>query len=267
MSSFLPEWMKEETHSVPVKGQDGFLTHSLLEFCRLFRKIDLNKRAADEKAHAGIKLLCALGMILLMALSPAFYFTLTVAAMFLLFLSMQQIEILKDVTENASAAAILSFLIMLPAYFLSGSMAFLTITVKVFLSVAMLSYVSVSSPWNQITASLNQIHIPSIVIFILDLTLRYIELLGRKAEEMLTALQLRNLSRSCDHQKSFSGILGTLFLKAADYGHQTSEAMECRLYNGTICSQKREKLNRYDLMLLAVLLFCFFFFIYSGRRI
>ncbi len=267
MSSFLPEWMKEETRPVTVKGQDGFLTHSLLEFCKLFRKIDLNKQAADQKAHAGIKLLCALVLILLMALSPAFYFTLTVAAAFLLFLSMQRIEVLKDVVENASAAAILSFLIMLPAYFISGSMAFITITAKVFLSVAMLSYVSVSSPWNQITASLNQIHIPPIVVFILDLTLRYIELLGRKAEEMLTALQLRNLSRSSDHQKSFSGILGTLFLKAADYGHQTSDAMECRLYDGTICTRKQEKLNRYDGILLAVLLVYLFLFIYSGRHV
>lgn len=265
MSTSLPEWIKEETRPVTVKGQDGFLTHSLLEFCRLFRKIDLNKQSSDTKAHAGIKLLAAFVLILLIALSPAFYFTLTVAAAFLLFLSFQRIEILKDVIENAAGAAFLSFMIMFPAYFLSGSMAFITITVKVFLSVGMLSYVSVSSPWNQLTASLNRIHLPSIVVFILDLTLRYIELLGRKAEEMLTALQLRNLSRSRDHQKSFSGILGTLFLKAADYGHQTSDAMECRLYDGTIHSSKPEKLNRYDVFLLAILILYVFLFFYSER--
>ncbi|MGN1389035.1 MAG: energy-coupling factor transporter transmembrane component T [Bulleidia sp.] len=267
MSSTLPEWMKEETHPAAAKGQDGFLTHSLLEFCRLFRRIDLNKRSADSKAHAGIKLLAAFAMILMMALCSSFYFTLTVAAGFLLFLSFQRIEVLKEVIHSASAAAMLSFVIMLPAFFLSGSMAFITITVKVFLSVGMLSYVSVTSPWNQLTASLSRIHIPSVVIFILDLTLRYIDLLGRKAEEMLTALQLRNLSRSSDHQKSFSGILGTLFLKSADYGHQTSDAMECRLYDGTIYLPKQGRLNRYDVILLAMLILCMILCIYSERQI
>ena len=115
MSTSLPEWIKEETRPVTVKGQDGFLTHSLLEFCRLFRTIDLNKQSSDTKAHAGIKLLAAFILILLIALSPAFYFTLTVAAAFLLFLSFQRIEILKDVIESAAGAAFLSFVIMFSA--------------------------------------------------------------------------------------------------------------------------------------------------------
>ena len=265
MSSLLPSWMEEEPCPVPGKGQDGFITRSLLAFVRLFERIDLNKRADSEKAHAGVKLLTAFSMILMMALSPAFGFTLCIAAVFLLFLSMQRLEVLQEVMRSAAGAAMLSFLILVPAYFLSGSMTFITISVKVFLSVAMLTYVSVTSPWNRLTASLNRIHIPSIVVFILDLTLRYIAILGRKAEEMLTALCLRSIGKSEDHRRSFSGIAGTLFLKAAEYGHQTADAMECRLYDGTIHTEQRSCGNAWDIALLAVLGAFVLLFLYSMR--
>lgn len=265
MSADLPAWMKEETHPVPKKGQDGFIARSLLEFVRLFERIDLNKRSETRKAHAGIKLLAAFVMILCMALSPAFWFTLIVAAVFLLFLSLQRLEVLQEVVRSASGAAMLSFVIMIPAYFISGSLAFITITVKVFLSVAMLSYVSVTSPWNQLTASLNRIHIPPVIVFILDLTLRYIALLGRKAEEMLTALRLRSIGKSVDPRRSFSGIVGTLFLKASEYGHQTSDAMECRLYDGTVHTVQRSRMNAYDVILLAVLAGFILLFVYGMR--
>ena len=243
MSSLLPSWMEEEPCPVPVKGQDGFITRSLLAFVRLFERIDLNKRADSEKAHAGVKLLTA----------------------FSLFLSMQRLEVLQEVMRSAAGAAMLSFLILVPAYFLSGSMTFITISVKVFLSVAMLTYVSMTSPWNRLTASLNRIHIPSIVVFILDLTLRYIAILGRKAEEMLTALCLRSIGKSEDHRRSFSGIAGTLFLKAAEYGHQTADAMECRLYDGTIHTEQRSCGNAWDIALLAVLGAFVLLFLYSMR--
>lgn len=265
MNAELPAWMKEETHPVSVKGQDGFIVRSLLEFIRLFQRIDLNKHASAERAHAGVKLLSAFVLILLMALAPAFWFTLTVAAAVLLFLSMQRLEVLQEVMRSAFSAAVLSVLLLLPAYFISGSLSFITISIKVFLSVGMLAYVSVTSPWNQLTASLNRIRVPAVVVFILDLTLRYIALLGKTAEEMLTALRLRSVGRSENPTQSVSGIAGTLFLKAAEFGRQTSDAMECRLYDGTVYTQSKNRVNTWDIALLAMLGAFVLLFLYSVR--
>jgi cobalt/nickel transport system permease protein len=249
----LPDWMHAEQEVHPDRSRQGFLTSSALKFCRLFEKISLNRKAYQTRAHAGVKLLTAVGMIILMALSHSSLFLLCAAAPFLLYLSVQDIAVLKKTMETACGAALLTMLMMLPALFLRGSSAFLTVSAKVFLSVAMLSYVSLTSPWNALTASLRRIHLPSAAVFILDLTLRYIQLLGRTAAEMLAAVQLRSVRHSQGKGNSFGGILGTLFLKAGTYARFTQEAMACRLFDGDIPAGKGQKLNRQDVFLLAVL--------------
>ena len=249
----LPDWMDQKQTVQPGRSRQGFLTSSALKFCRLFERISLNGKTYRPHAHAGVKLLSAVVMIVLMALSRHSAFLLCAAAPFLLYLSMQDIAVLRKTMETACGAALLTMVMMLPALFLSGSTAFLTVSVKVFLSVAMLSYVSLTSPWNALTASLRRVHLPAEAVFILDLTLRYIQLLGRTAAEMLAAVQLRSVGRRQGRQNSFGGILGTLFLKSETYARFTQEAMACRLFDGDIPVGKRQKLNRWDALLLAVL--------------
>ena len=121
---------------------------------------------------------------------------------------------------------------------LTKSNSIIFITVKVFLSTGILSLYANITPWNKITAALRFIKIPAFIIFLLDLTIHYILILGNLAYEMLFALKLRSVGKNLNKRNSFSGILGTVFLKSMEFSKETQQAMECRLFNGNYVFQK-----------------------------
>lgn len=229
----IPEWMKTQNNYSPKKDKNGFLTKTLLNFLKLFRHFQLQKNENITKGRAGFRTLFVLALIIITAVSHNLYICGSVAAVLLLCLSFSKIEILKKVLVTSLAAALLTAVIMLPAYFIYKSSAVITITLKVFLSVGLVSLYANTTPWNKITAALRFVKIPAFIIFIIDLTLHYILILGNVAYEMLFALKLRSVGKDKDKRKGFAGILGTVFLKSVSIAEETQQAMECRLFNGT----------------------------------
>lgn len=228
----IPEWMKAQNSYSPRKDKDGFLAKTMLNLFKLFRHFHVEKNEKLTPAAAGFRTLLVLGLIILCGISQNLFFCGLIAAGFLGFLCFSKIEILKRVISTALLASLLTALIMLPSFFIYKSRAVIIITLKVFLSTGILSLYSQITPWNKITAALRFIKIPGFVIFILDLTIHYILILGNAAYEMLFALKLRSVGKNLNKQKSFSGILGTIFLKSLAITEETQQAMECRLFDG-----------------------------------
>lgn len=103
----------------------------------------------------------------------------------------------------------------------------LTIGTKVFLSVTLIGMLSAGTAWNKLTASLRAFHIPDIFIFTLDITLKYIAVLGEICMEILTSLRLRSIGQNKKKAKAFSGILGISFLKSREMADEMYAAMCC----------------------------------------
>ena len=256
----IPEWMKQQNDYSPAKDKDGFITRTMLSLLKLFRHFQIEKNENLSQAGAGFRTLFVLGIIFLTALSHNLFFCGTVAASFLLVLSFSKIEILKKVLATAITAALFTVLIMLPSFFLYKSMAVITITGKVFLSTGLLSLFALTTPWNKITSALSFIKIPGFIVFILDLTIHYILILGNVAYEMLFALKLRSVGKNKNKRESFSGILGSVFLKSIAVTQETQQAMECRLFNGTYY-HTGTKFNIKDFLPLIVLILYIVLFI------
>lgn len=261
MNMNLPDWMFVQNEYVPQKDKDGFLTKTILNFLRLFRHFHVEKNEYVTQIRAGFRTILVIGLIILSAISKNMFFCGCVAAGFLLFLSFVKIEVIKRVLSTAFAAAFFTMLIMLPSFLLYKSIAFVTISIKVFISTGMLSLFALITPWNKITSALSFIRIPSFIIFILDLTIHYILILGNIAYEMLFALNLRSVGKNKSKEKSFSGILGTVFLKSITYAEETQQAMECRLYNG-ISHQQKAKINIKDFIPIIILILYIILFVY-----
>lgn len=258
----IPEWMKTQNDYSPEKDKDGFLTKTLLSFLKLFRHFHIEKNENLTPARAGCRTILVLGIILLSALSRNLLFCGSVAAGFLLYVSFAKIEILMRVLSTALTAALFTALIMLPSFFIYKTNSILTITIKVFLSTGILSLYSQITPWNKITSALRFIKIPNFVIFILDLTIHYILILGNSAYDMLFALMLRSVGKNDNKQKSFSGILGTVFLKSIAMTEETQQAMECRLFDGTY-GYAKSKINIKDFLPITILILYTVLFFYT----
>lgn len=258
----IPEWMKTNNNYSPKIDKEGFLTKTLLSFFKLFRHFHTEKNEELTITRAGCRTLLVLGLIILSALSQNLFFCGTVAAGFLIHLCFTKINILRRVLSTALTAALFTALIMLPSFFIYKSNSIFTITLKVFLSTGILSLYSLLTPWNKITAALRFIKIPSFVIFVLDLTIHYILILGNAAYDMLFALKLRSVGKNQNKQKSFSGVLGTVFLKSIAITQETQQAMECRLFNGTY-GYTKTKITIKDFLPIFILIIYIGLFVYT----
>lgn len=104
-----------------------------------------------------------------------------------------------------------SALILLPAVFIGNPQILLIITTKVFVSVTLIGILSAGTSWNKLTASLRSFHIPDIFIFTLDITLKYIAVLGEICMEILTSLRLRSVGQNRKKHSPFLGYWGFPF--------------------------------------------------------
>ena len=134
--------------------------------------------------------------------------------------------------STALFAAALSALILLPSVFMGSPRSMMTVSIKVFTSVGLIGLLAATTEWNKITASLAKFHVPGVFIFTLDITLKYIVLLGNISAELLNALTLRSVGKNRKKSESVSGVLGVTYLKSREMADEMYQAMVCRGFDG-----------------------------------
>ena len=152
------------------------------------------------------------------------------AAILLLYLCTWPARDILNIMKAGCGASVLALIILLPAMFIqpSGIRNELLIVIKVFFSISTLSIFNHTTQWNHITGALRKLHIPGIFIFTLDITLKYIVLLGNLITELLTSLQLRSVGKNNKKYSSIGGVMGVTFVRGTEMNQQMYEAMQCR---------------------------------------
>ena len=74
---------------------------------------------------------------------------------------------------------------------------------------------------------------PGVFVLTLDMTVRFLYLLGSFSNSVLEAVTLRRVGDQNWKNAGTGGILGNTFLKAQEMSQGTGEAMLCRCFDGT----------------------------------
>lgn len=213
-------------------------------------------------ASPSLKLCYTFLYILLTACSKNYVFSLIMAGGTILILATYPAETMKQILSGTFGAVLFSALILLPAVFIGNPQILLIITTKVFVSVTLIGILSAGTSWNKLTASLRSFHIPDIFIFTLDITLKYIAVLGEICMEILTSLRLRSVGQNRKKAQSFSGILGISFLKSREMAEEMYAAMCCRGFVGEYKTQKTSTFRKQDILSLLLMIGVTGIFIY-----
>lgn len=268
MNSSLPDWMKTEESYQPTHDADGFITRTSLQLMGVLARARHTGSIDSQKgAGASLKLFLSLYLILLLALSRNPFFALFLLAGLLVRCCFLPGKSLRSVMGAAVGAAVFSLLLLLPSVFLGSPRSMITISSKVFLSVALVNLLSVTTPWNRLTESLRFFHVPDLFIFTFDITLKYIVLLGDICLRMLDALILRSVGTNRQKGQSFSGVMGTAFLKSHTMAEEMYGAMVCRGFDGEYASLQKPKLTRYDLIPITLMIAMTVLFFYLEGKI
>lgn len=227
----LPDWMnKPDTYEPPSKG-GSFSLKTINTLGRVMSRIQAQR--GHEKNHhipALAKLLCLFVLIIAIAVFRHPLFLMAVCAFLLAYLCTWPPKDILSVLKSAFFAVMLAFLIFLPAMIMKpeGIRNNLIVILKVFLTVTSLNIFNHTTQWNHITGALRKLHIPGIFVFTLDITLKYIVLLGRLINDLLTSHTLRAVGKEKNKYTSVGGVMGVTFVIGADMNRRMYEAMQCR---------------------------------------
>lgn len=267
MPANVPEWMLQEENYTATKDSDGFLTKSSLSVLSVLSRIREKSSKGLVWASPTGMLMTALILIVLMAVSKNMLFSYVVLAETLVVSMFLCNKALARSMKASFSAMLLSLLILLPAAFLGSPRTMLTVSVKVFTSVALLGLVSQTVPFNKITESLKAFHVPDIFIFTLDITIKYIVLLGDVCVNMLNALRLRSVGKNREKGKSLSGVLGVTFLKSREMADEMYGAMVCRGFEGDYVKPRTHDASWKDAVTFLFIAGMIALFVYTQRVI
>ena len=207
----------------------------------LGRILESDTKRTDTKMPRilpALRLSVVLLCILLCALSRNAVFVTGILAVSLLRLALLPARRVAGVLGRLALPVVFPLLIMLPSVFLGHPRTMLTVTMKVTCTVLLLLLANEEMDWKDMTGAFRSLRIPGIFTMTLDMTMRFLVLLGRHANAMLEAISLRTFSelkgRKRDRARYMAagGVLGTTFLVSQRLATQTYEAMECRGYDG-----------------------------------
>lgn len=228
----IPDWLKEQEEYNAPQDRDGFLTRSILSLMSMLASFRAKTISYGSKYPAPLKLIVCLAMILTTSLARNMLIVYVILAILLAHICFLSGELLVRTITTSLAAALLSVVILIPAVFLGSPQSMLTVSTKVFVSVGLIGLLASTTEWNKLTAGLAAFHIPDVFIFTLDITLKYIVILGNISMDMLNALRLRSIGRNKSKAQSISGVLGVTFLKSRQMSEEMFQAMQCRGFEG-----------------------------------
>ena len=227
----LPEWMKETENFSPPSSGNQFAYKTIRAVSRTMAGIRIQK--GHEKSRvipAPVKLIFLIMFLILIALTRSVIVVMAFAAAILGYLCTWPGKDIIPILKTSCFSVFVTILIFAPAMIINpeGIRNNLFVIAKVFLSVSMLTIFNHTTQWNHITGALRKFHIPGIFVFTLDISLKFIVLLGNLINDILTSLVLRSVGKNKKKYASLGGTMGTAMIRGSEMGHQMYEAMLCR---------------------------------------
>ena len=263
----IPQWLLRDQQYNPQSDRDTFINKSILSLLAVLSRIKARSTGKAKKysVQAAFKVACTLVLVVLLSLSGNFTFVIIINVYLLAVLSSMEAKEIVKILKISCATAFFTFIILVPAVLWGNTYSSIMITSKVFATVTAVSILSHSTKWTDITSALKRFFVPDIFILVLDITLKYIVMLGDFALNMFYALKLRSVGRNRSKYTALSGIAGTLFIKSKEMAEEMYYAMECRGFTGEYHVYSNFKFTIADFAYIVIHIGIFILFLYVGR--
>jgi cobalt/nickel transport system permease protein len=263
----MPEWLSKSENYIPLSDKDTFVNKSILSVFKVLSRIKKQDSAGGARSQINVSLhvFCTFVLILLVSLTRSFIFVLIVNVWLLSVLSMTDTIRLVKILKMSMGVTLFTAVVMLPAFISGNTYSSITITTKVFATITAMGLLSHSTEWSTLTRALKRFYIPDIFIFILDITIKYIYMLGEFSLNMFYALKLRSVGKNRSKYSSMAGIAGTVFLQSKEMAEDMYHAMECRGFTGEYHINDKSKFKWRDYRSIGITAGFFILFIYFGR--
>jgi len=260
----IPEWLTDNDNYIPKADKDTFINKSILSVFKVISRIKMQDFSQSQSfVHVSLKVFFTFVLLLLLSITRSFVFVIIVNVYLLSVLSLINAESLVKILKMSLGVTLFTAIIMLPAILWGNYYSCVMITSKIFATVTSIGILSHTTRWNDITSALRRFRIPGIFILILDITIKYMYLLGNLTLNMLYALKLRSVGKNKNKYTSMAGIAGSIFLQSKEMAEDMYHAMECRGFTGEYPIYNKSKFKWVDYLYIIMnigFIILFFYF-------
>ena len=262
----LPDWMYSQEAYAPSKDKDAFITKSTKSLLTVFGRIHFTEgKDGRFSASSSLKLFYTLIYIIITASSRNALFVLIMCAAVTLRLAFFPAASIRQILSGTISAILLSAFILLPSIFMGNPQTLVNITCRVYVSVTLIGILSAGTSWNKLTRSLRNFHVPSLFIFTLDITLKYISLLGEVCTDILTSVRLRSVGKNPQKAGAVWNSWNYI-LKSEEMADEMHAAMYCEDLREIIQCLLERIVTYCGSFYIVILLGCIGLFFYLNNR-
>jgi cobalt/nickel transport system permease protein len=266
----MTDWLFKKDNYIPVKEKDAHINKSILSILGILSKIKQDDRSdlgGIYRLSPVLKFIFTILSIVLLILSRNIFYILLIDSYTLFLISLLKLNDIKKILLTVFIAFCFSTIILFPSMLTGNIFNSLLIIFKMIGCVMSINILVSSTKWRHITNSLRVFFVPHVLILILDMTIKYIFILGNFSLNMLYALKLRTVGKIKNKHTSISNLAGVLFLKSKEMSEETYLAMECRGFTGEYRSRTILRIRIPDIFYALISIFFIILFFYINRII
>lgn len=235
----LPAWLGESERYDPPADRSSFIQRNLARLGGVLAQVGAPppvRRSPLDRAFAAVspslRLIGVIAAIIAVNLTRNMLFSYVMLAVTLVMLAVRPGPLIARILAPTLAVCALSLAVALPGVLVGQASAPLRLATRAFVAVSLVVALAATVPWNRLIAGLRGLGVPDAVVYVCDVTIQFIDILGRSMTQLLEALRLRSVGRDTRKLMSAGHLMGALFLRANVQARRMAEAMECRGFDG-----------------------------------
>jgi len=261
----IPEWLSEKDNYVPKEEKNLYIEKSIFSLIKIISIIKQSK-SRDKFIYLinpTLKVISTILSIVLISLSRSFSYLLIMDIYVLINLLLMEKKSRKRIFIKSLIFPFITLVTLIPSMFYGNIYNSLLLFQKIITTIVMMNLLAHNTRWSEISKSLKLLFIPDIFIWIMDITIKYIVLLGEYSINLLYALKLRSVGITHNKYNSLTGIIGSLFIKSYKMSEEMSQAMECRGFVGQYTTKVNLTFRKNDYIYMVINMLLVSLFIYS----
>ena len=248
----LPQWLQTDNHDPAPVSKHNFVQANIKTVIRLLDYFTQINPKVSVKTSSWIRMLLLIGYTYLILATTNVIYLWLIFLLLIIRLATFPGTIIVSIFKKLIKLLLISLILLLPSELLQNSNLGLFL-IRISLVMLNLSIFLMVTSWQQFIQALCQLHVPSIIVLTVDITIKYTYTLGNYLQEILYSIRLRTLGQRVNHQM-MGVIIGQLYLSARKRMNELYQAMLLRGYHRTVPNKQRLVFNRYDLVAVAVVI-------------
>ncbi len=246
----LPSWLRQPVRSrVPSRGS-RFLTRNLHGLQHILMHFNQPRVIQHTRRSAWVELIHLLALVLVTVTCRNMLLLWGLALLFLGELVLMPAAQIGAYLWSLIKTLLVALMISLPSLLWSPPEVALIWVFKIVLVMGTVQIFRHQTTWAELLIGLRQLHVPSLFVLTLDITIKYSHVLGARMQETLQAVQLRSCGTPPHPLKLTGEVLGRLYLTSRSEASELYAAMQLRGYTG-MAVPAAWHMRQYDWRMLA----------------